>query len=277
MIKRADRSTQLAGKTAVVTGGASGIGLALARELGARGAQVVIVDRDRNGVMRAAETLAKAGMSVAARQLDVTEPGAVGGLLEEVVRRWTLDFVFNNAGIGGTLPFDEATTEHWDRILALNLRAVIDGTRAAYDIMARQGHGHIVNTASVSGLVPVPLQTLYNTTKYGIVGLSLSLRPEAAAHGVRISVVCPGNVATNIFAVPIIGAPATNPAIPADSVPADEAARIIVRGVVRNRGVIVFPGTARRLVRYHRFLPFVWNRWADREYDRRSPRQPDSS
>lgn len=261
-------TSQLVGKTAVVTGAASGIGLAVARELASRGAHVELVDRDRDGVLRAAESLA--GLSVTPRQLDVTERGAIAELLGEIATGRALDFVFNNAGIGGTLAFDAATTEHWDKIIALNLRAVIDGTAAAYKIMAEQGHGHIVNTASVSGLVPVPMQTLYNTTKYGIVGLSLSLRPEAAARGVRVSVVCPGNVATNIFAVPIIGAPAAYPVIPADAVPVDEAARIIMHGVERNRDVIVFPKAARRLVRYHRLLPYVWNRWVAREYQRRS-------
>jgi short-subunit dehydrogenase len=253
-------AAQLAGRTAVVTGAASGIGLAIARELGSRGAHVELVDRDHDRLAHAVESLT--GLSVVARQHDVTERGAIAELLREISGRQSLDFVFNNAGVGGTLSFDSATAEQWDKIIALNLRAVIDGTSAAYKVMAEQGHGHIVNTASVSGLVPVPMQTLYNTTKYGIVGLSLSLRPEAAARGVRVSVVCPGNVATNIFAVPIIGTPAEDPVIPADAVPADEAARIILDGVQRNRDVIVFPRVARRLIRWYRFMPRRWDRWA---------------
>lgn len=262
--------TQFDGRTAVVTGGASGIGLALVRELGTRGAHVVLVDRDADAARQAADSLTRAGLSVTSHQLDVTERGAIESLLGKVASDRTLDYLFNNAGVGGSLAFDAGTPEHWDRIIALNLRAVVDGTAAAYAIMSEQGHGHIINTASVAGLIPVPLQTLYNTTKYGVVGLSTSLRPEAAARGVRVTVVCPGNVATNIFAVPILGPPSQDPVIPADAVPADEAARTILDGVDKNREVIVFPKVARRLVRWHRLTPYRWRRWAEREYRRRA-------
>jgi NAD(P)-dependent dehydrogenase (short-subunit alcohol dehydrogenase family) len=148
-------ASRFAGRTAVVTGAGSGIGLALARELGVRGARVVLVDRDGPAVTRGAEMLAAAGYATTAYQLDVTDRAAVADMLAGIANRGTLDYMFNNAGIGGTLPFDTSTPEHWDQILALNLRATIDGTQAAYAIMAAQGSGHIVNTASVSGLVRI--------------------------------------------------------------------------------------------------------------------------
>ena len=89
--------------------------------------------------------------------------------------------------------------EHWRDIVNVNLWGVIHGTTTAYQVMVRQGFGHIVNIASMAGLVPVPMETAYVTTKYGVVGLSLSLRAEAGQLGVKVSVVCPGFVRTGIY------------------------------------------------------------------------------
>lgn len=255
---------------ALVTGGASGIGLALVRALGERGLHVVVADLDADAAGRAAAVVRDTGGQAEPRTVDVARRGQLDDLVHEIGSVRPLDYVFNNAGVGGTLAFDRATPQHWDRILDLNLRSVIEGTSAAYAVMAEQGHGHIVNTASVSGLVPVPLQTLYNTTKAAVVALSRSLRPEAAARGIRVSVVCPGNVATNIFARPILGEPTTTPTVPTDAIPADEAADDILRGVDRDDEVIVFPEVARRLVDLHDHDRAGWTRWAGAEFRRRS-------
>lgn len=255
---------------AIVTGGGSGIGRALATALGRRGLYVVVADVDGAAARSTAELVAGHGGRAEARVLDVTVPGALAGLVDDVAARHGLAYHFNNAGVGGALPFERATPEQWDRIIALNLRSVVDGTAAAYRVMVRQGYGHIVNTASVAGLVPVPGQALYNTTKFAVVGLSSSLRTEAAPRGVRVSSVCPGNVATEIFAKPILGPPASRASIPADAISPEAAAAQILRGVDRNRELIVLPAPARLLVAAHRWLPPVWRRWARDEQRRRS-------
>jgi NAD(P)-dependent dehydrogenase (short-subunit alcohol dehydrogenase family) len=166
-----------------------------------------------------------------------------------------LDFVFNNAGIGAGGPVEELSLELWDKTIDVDLRSVIYGVAAAYPLMVRQGSGHIVNTASLAGLVPSPLLTPYAAAKAAVVGLSTSLRVEAAAKGVRVSVVCPGPIETpllNQTNPPGVAGPATpvnarkllTNALGAPYPPEDLAADVL-EGVVENRALIVAPKSAR--------------------------------
>jgi NAD(P)-dependent dehydrogenase (short-subunit alcohol dehydrogenase family) len=121
-------------------------------------------------------------------------------LVDETVRDYgRLDYMFNNAGIGMGGEVRDMDLEHWRRVLEVNLWGVTCGTSAAYEEMVRQGFGHIVNTASLAGLIPLPMVAAYCATKHAVVGLSASLRAEAAALGIKVSVVCPGFVETGIF------------------------------------------------------------------------------
>ena len=110
-----------------------------------------------------------------------------------------LDYLFNNAGIGIAGEERDVSLEDWNTVLDVDLHGVVHGVRAAYALMVKQGHGHIVNTASLAGLLPSPGLVPYAMTKHGVVGLSLSLRAEAAEHGVRVTAVCPGVVDTPIL------------------------------------------------------------------------------
>lgn len=241
--------------TALITGAASGIGRALAEKLARAGRQVVVADVDASGLDDLADVLTGEGREVVPMTVDVTDAEAVQRAVDETVARFgRLDHLFNNAGVGGTLPFLEATMEHWQRIVGLNLMGVIHGVQAAYPVMVRQGSGHIVNTASVSGLIPVPGQTLYNTTKYAVVGLSHTLRPEAARFGVRVTVVCPGPVQSAIWGTPILGA-RVRAGSPGTAIAADDAADRIWRGVEANRATIVFPRRDRRATLLYRLHP----------------------
>jgi len=236
-------------KGCVVTGAASGIGFAVSEALLQAGAVVFLADRDTKSLASAAERLSAHAKRVHSVSVDVTNQEQVHRLIQDAAsRHGRLDFLFNNAGIGGTLPIGEATLEHWRRILDINLWSVIYGIHAALPIMRRQGGGHIVNTASIAGLVPIPFQALYNTTKYAIVGLSESLRYELADEGVHVSVVCPGAVATPIWGKPLIGEfREVKP--PADAIPAEEAARSILAGVANKEGIIALPEPTRSLWR----------------------------
>ncbi len=194
----------MTGQVAIVTGGGSGIGAALVRAMVARGATVVIADVDEP----AAKAVAAELTGVISVTLDVRDAAAVADLVNLVAaEHGKLDFMFNNAGIGVGGVAEELTLEHWDRVIDVNLRGVIHGVHAAYPVMLAQRSGHIVNTASLAGLVPGPMLAPYAAAKHAVVGLTLSLRAESAGRGVRFSAICPGFVDT-----PLLGR--VNPDLP---------------------------------------------------------------
>ena len=255
---------------AMITGGASGIGFALARHLAARKVRVVLADIDDSAIRQATARF-DVGAVVQAIRLDVTDAAAVEAAVGRVAaEHGRLDYLFNNAGVGGNLDVRHASLALWRRIVELNLMGVVHGVHAAYPIMVSQGNGHIVNTASISGLVPWPGQTLYNTTKYAVVGLSHTLRTEAARHGVKVSVVCPGAVRSAIWGTPILGERAVQ-SPPADAVPAEDAAGIIWRGVQANRATIIFPRQSRRAAWLYRLHPRLLSRRFDQVLSARMP------
>ncbi|BBX66768.1 SDR family oxidoreductase [Mycolicibacterium psychrotolerans] len=243
------------GRVCVVTGAASGIGLAVSEALLDHGAIVVLADFDAARLRTVVKRLNAHSGRAHPATVDVTDQHQVQSLVgDAAAAHGSLDFLFNNAGVGGTLPTAEATLEHWRRIVDLNLWGVIYGVHAALPIMRRQGSGHIVNTGSMAGLVPFPYQSLYCTTKYGVVGMSESLRYELAADGIRVSVVCPGNVVSRIFGTPILGK-TVDAESPEDALPAEEAARIILAGVANGDGIIAFPEQPRELWRRYASTP----------------------
>ncbi len=188
------------GATSVVTGGASGIGRAIAEELSRRGSEVFIADRQVTLAQETASKINEAGGNAFAYQLDVRNFPEVESILNSVVNKTgRLDFMFNNAGIEISGPVHLHTIDDWNSILNINLIGVINGVQAAYKIMLAQGFGHIVNTSSIAGFQPSPGLVSYSTTKHGVIGLSIGLRPEAALNGIRVSVLCPGVVRTPIL------------------------------------------------------------------------------
>jgi len=185
---------------AIVTGAASGIGRALAEELAHRGCEVVLADLQIGLAEEAASVINASGGKAVAAELDVTDSAAVARLVVETVRHTgRLDYMFNNAGISVGGEANLYKMEDWTHIININLFGVIHGVQAAYGVMRKQGFGHIINTASVAGLTPSPGNVAYSTTKHAVVGISTSLRAEAAGRGVRVSVLCPGVIRTAIL------------------------------------------------------------------------------
>ena len=186
--------------TAIVTGGASGIGRALARELAKRGCEVVLADRQIQLAEEVATEICASGGKATAQEIDVTDYSAMEQLvLKTNARTGRLDYMVNNAGIaigGNVIHYG---IEDWNQIVDVNLHGVINGIQAVYQIMINQGFGHIVNVASIAGLIPSPGLVSYATTKHAVVGLSKSLRAEAATAGVYVSVLCPGVIRTPIL------------------------------------------------------------------------------
>ena len=246
---------------AVVTGAAGGIGAALAEMLVSRGVAVVATDVDRAGLDR----LDSHDAGIRTTALDVTDGSAVRDLVEKVAAdHGRLDYMFNNAGVVVGGDFEDMTDEAWRRIVDINLWGVIHGTQAAYAVMRAQGFGHIVNTASSAGVMPVAQSVAYAATKHAVVGLSTSLRAEAAGTGVNVSVVVPGVVDTGIFAAAHnLGGYDYERAIrrvPFGKVSPSRAAEYIVEGVERNRQFITFPAYNKALVALYRVMPALMSR-----------------
>jgi short-subunit dehydrogenase len=151
--------------------------------------------------------------------------------------------------------------EDWQRIVDVNLWGVINGTTSAYQVMVSQGFGHIINTASAAGLIPIPMGTAYVTTKDAVVGLSTSLRAEAAGLGVKVSVVCPGGIQTSIIdslTLFNIQRDVLLSKIPFTFMDADKCTHVILRGVARNKGIITVTALARLSWWLYRLQPALF-------------------
>jgi NAD(P)-dependent dehydrogenase (short-subunit alcohol dehydrogenase family) len=193
--------SRLAGKAALVTGGGSGIGLAVARLFLAEGARVAITGRDADKLRRAAEALA-AGDRVLAHPADVTDPAQVEALVRTAASRLgPVDVLVNNAGLNvKERAFRDLTPESWRRLVAANLDGAFYCMRAVVPAMRERGGGLIVNINSISGKRSNPLGGLaYNAAKFGLRGLALGLAAEEKAAGIRVSSIYPGEVDTPIL------------------------------------------------------------------------------
>jgi NAD(P)-dependent dehydrogenase (short-subunit alcohol dehydrogenase family) len=258
-----------AGKQAIVTGAGSGIGAALCRALVAAGADVVCTDVDGAAAARTAESLPGPGSATSAI-LDVTDPAAVKATVDAVVgRAGRLDLMFNNAGIAWGGDTELLTLEQWNAIIDVNIRGVVHGVTAAYPVMLRQGHGCIINTASMAGLTAAGQITSYVMTKHAIVGLSLALRSEAVSRGVGVLAVCPGAVET-----PILDKGAIGGFVGRDyylrgqgmknAYSADRLARDTLKAIGRNKGLLVKPKQAYASWVFARLAPGLLQRMSIR-------------
>lgn len=191
----------LHGKVAVVTGGASGIGNALARRFASEGARVVIGDVEAAALERAVSELRASGADIEGVVTDVTDPAQMQALGDAAVTAFGGVHVFcNNAGVGGGGLSWEMPLSTWEWVIGVNLWGVIHGVRTFVPLLMQQTEAHIVNTASVAGLVAAPFMGPYNASKHAVVAISETLHHELAmsAPQVKVSVLCPGWVNTKI-------------------------------------------------------------------------------
>ncbi|MGH0032802.1 MAG: SDR family NAD(P)-dependent oxidoreductase [Myxococcota bacterium] len=262
------------GRSAIVTGGGSGIGKALGAELARRGAVVWLSDVDGDAAAAAAKEVGHDARCVA---LDVTDADAVKRHVDDVAAsHGRIDAVFNNAGIGVGGDIRELNRAHFDRCLDVNVRGVVHGILAAFPRMQEQGGGIIVNTASAAGLLPLPLMAPYCMSKHAVVGLSNSLRPEAARHGVRMNVLCPTAIETPLLETDVsqqLGA-TWRPDIRAyltrvggPPYPVERFVAYALDQVERNRGTIVAPAGARVRLAVARWFPGLVERLSKQAYE----------
>jgi NAD(P)-dependent dehydrogenase (short-subunit alcohol dehydrogenase family) len=192
---------ELQRKVVVITGGASGIGRALAERFASEGAHVVIGDVEADALDRAVAELRAAGAEAEGVVTDVTDPAQMQALADAAVARFDgVDVFCNNAGVGGGGLSWEMPLSTWEWVMGVNLWGVVHGLRSFVPLLMQRAEAHIVNTASVAGLVAAPFMGPYNASKHAVVAISETLHHELAmtAPHVKVSVLCPGWVNTKI-------------------------------------------------------------------------------
>jgi NAD(P)-dependent dehydrogenase (short-subunit alcohol dehydrogenase family) len=192
---------ELAGKVALITGSAGGIGLGIARACAHEGMKVVLSDIDEAELRQSAAELTRSGASVMTLRLDVTDRADWQNAAERIPSAMgRVQLLVNNAGVSTLgMKFDEISPALWDRVIEINLTGVYNGVRYFLEGMRDAGGGHIVNTSSMGGLIGSPALAPYSAAKFGVVGLSESLRAELAEWGIGVSVLCPGGVRSRLW------------------------------------------------------------------------------
>jgi 3-oxoacyl-[acyl-carrier protein] reductase len=195
-------SRSIAGRTALVTGAASGMGRATAHLFADEGARVAVVDRDEAGVKRVVEEIAGAGGTACGFCIDVSDYDAAAGLARDVRDQLgPIDILVNNAGVSTMSPIEGPDyAAQWERVLAINLGAQAHLVRACLEQLLRNGDGRIVNIASTEGLGATAAASPYTASKHGVVGLTRALAVELGARGVTVNCVCPGPIHTGMTA-----------------------------------------------------------------------------
>ncbi|HZP33274.1 MAG TPA: SDR family NAD(P)-dependent oxidoreductase [Candidatus Acidoferrales bacterium] len=192
-----DTDLPLAGKVALVTGGSRGIGRAIASRLTRLGVDVAVCARNRDEIERAAAPLRQGGRKILPIVADVTRADDVHRMIEQTCRELgEIEILVNNAGAGRFGPFYELCDSDWDAVVNTNLKAVFLTSRVAAPRMIRLGRGHIINISSLASKSAFAGGAIYCASKWGLMGLSSCMAEDLRAHGIRVSVVCPGSVAT---------------------------------------------------------------------------------
>jgi short-subunit dehydrogenase len=260
--------TAIRGSAAALTGAASGIGRALALELGARGCDLALADCDEAGLNAVAAELARSGRKVTTHPLDVGEPTQVEAFAAAAVAAHpSLNILINNAGVALLGHFGEIDQAQFRRLMDINFWGVVLGTQAFLPQLASRPAAHIVNISSIFGIIAPPGQTAYCASKFAVRGFSEALRHELkmALSPVKLSIVHPGGIATNIVRNMLVGAGITSNTLRAETIEffdnefakttAPVAATAIIAGIERNAPRILIGRDARMLDRLQRFLP----------------------
>ncbi len=196
--RTAGRESMLDGQVALVTGASRGIGYAIAARLGQMGARVAMCARQAKALDEAAEKLRQQGVETWAFPADISQPHEVSALVERTRTSFgPIDILVNNAGVGVFGPVHELREADWDAVLDTNLKGVFLVSKAAAPEMIKRRTGHIINIGSLAGKNAFPGGGIYCASKWGLQGLTYCMAEDLRAHGIRVSIICPGSVATD--------------------------------------------------------------------------------
>ena len=263
------RHLEFAGKTAVITGAASGIGRALAVDLAERGCNLALADINEDALTEVANALASNERKVTATRLDVGRRGDIADFADKVrVEHGEAHLLFNNAGVAAGGTFEQLSEENFEWLVSINFWGPIRMTRAFLPLMHESGGGHITNISSIFGVIAPAGQTAYSASKFGVRGFSDALRHEMAGSDISVTTVHPGGVNTNIAKSARMSEAATEDEVEAGLqqaaqnlvMPPREAAGIILRGVERRKPRVLVGKDAHVLHWMERFMPS--NYWA---------------
>ncbi len=261
--------TDIKGKTAVITGAASGIGRATAVALAREGARVAAVDLDRAGLAETASRIAAIGGEVTTYLIDVASRDAVYAFAHEVESAFGgADIVINNAGVAQVATVEELAYEDFEWVMNIDFWGMVYGTKAFLPQLRAKGQGHIVNVSSVFGLFAVPTQAAYNSAKFAVRGFTEALRHEMRGSGIAVSCVHPGGIKTNIMRnarflqsvqTTVREEAATGFDRLARTTP-ERAAEVIISGIKKNKGRILIGPDAKVLDIIQRLMPASYGR-----------------
>lgn len=278
------RTVPGARRRVLITGAASGLGLALAEAWAQRGWHVLLTDRDEAALQREADRLAAIeprttrgeevaerlttrrdegtlpGPRIASLVLDVTDDDDWAAALEWVTEQWGgLDVLVNNAGVATGGRMELASMDDWEWVVDINLLGVVRGCRTFIPLLKEQGSGHIVNTASLAGLIVPPTMASYNVVKAGVIALSETLRWELMPYGINTTVVCPNffktNLAQNLRTTDVSVERAVDKLVSKSSIPASAIAEQVVYGVDEGRFLVLTDRQGRLAYFVKRFVP----------------------
>ena len=248
-----------------ITGAASGLGQALSAEYARRGARLLLADKNQEGLYSWADQLRAGGSEVLAQVCDVTQEQDVESLLLRACQSYGgLDIMINNAGVAVAGPVSDVPMSDWRWVMDINLFGVVHGCRAAARIMQAQGHGQIINIASMAGLLNPPEMAAYNASKAAVLSLSESLAAELAHQGIKVLVVCPGFFSTglgrSLRSTRAHTGAALEKLMQASQIDAKDIAKAIVAAAERGEPILLPHAEGRRFWRVKRWWPQLFAR-----------------